>query len=187
MASRQDDTFDPNLGAEQDDSDIVAQHKFEANFSLYHALGVEEFKEELEYKTWCSKSSSWDIEIRMEKEIPFNNFNIFVTLRRSDLSHFMVEGILLIWFLNIEGRKCPIPYRLECAVDGRGAAHEVFAVDQHYRCLLREDDYLTFPDDVLVVKVQLFVKSCCEFKSDVFPLVLREGDCESKMLCSPKL
>ncbi|CAL1265781.1 unnamed protein product [Larinioides sclopetarius] len=160
----EDDNFDPNMVDQVDDSKIFAKHKFENNFSLIDVLGLEEFKEELEYKTWCHTSSSWEIQIQMEKEVPFNNFNIFVTLRRIDLSNSVVHGLLLIWLLNIEGKKCPIPYRLECELDGRGAAYEVFAVDQHYRCLLRDDDYLTFPDDVLIVKVQLFVRRCCENK-----------------------
>ncbi|KAF8795419.1 hypothetical protein HNY73_003269 [Argiope bruennichi] len=163
MATEADDIFVPNV--EEEDSNIEACHKYDRSISILDALSVEEFEEDLDFKTRCDKSSSWEIILKLEKEVPFNNFNIFVTLRRIDFSDYPVEGILVIWFLNIEGKKCPVSYRLNCEIDGRGAKHDVFAVDAHYRCLLREEDYFTFPDDVLMVKVQLFVRGCCRSRS----------------------
>ncbi|GBN48095.1 hypothetical protein AVEN_141547-1 [Araneus ventricosus] len=157
MAFGRQGIFIPDERPQNDISAIWAAHKYEDIFLIYDIQDKENFQERKEYRTTCS--NSWEVILKLEKVTPFNNFKIFLTMKRTDCIANSAKGIGLVWFYNLNGKRCPVPYRADCELTAQSHNQETFTVDEHFACLLEKEQ--NFPRDVLVLRVQLYVMNCC--------------------------
>ncbi|KAF8795417.1 Involucrin like protein [Argiope bruennichi] len=165
---------------ENDTSGIVAPHKNEKIFyvDIFHRKKETQIK--MKFATGCCVlPSSWKVIIDLTVTDILDNIRILITLMRTDSGKIPIEGIVIIWFMNTIGKICPVaykvnkhlPYKVKPSeynqfMDISKSVHESIFEDDHFKCLLKEDDNaensVFLPQDTLILKVQLFVRGCCD-------------------------
>ncbi|GBN20557.1 hypothetical protein AVEN_66603-1 [Araneus ventricosus] len=130
------------------------------NFFVPQVHSVDSWGTRYQIHSQCPRSppNSCDITLKLRKDASFSNFKIFAEIKRTDNGEDCPAGALVIRIQNMEGKKSPVKYVLACDLKGHETASKEFEiVDEHFKCLLREDDEVTFPADVLIVKTRLIV------------------------------
>ncbi|CAL1276308.1 unnamed protein product [Larinioides sclopetarius] len=143
-----------------DESHMQSLRINKRNYFIPHVHSIDGWRTKCLIHSRCSKGppNSCEIRLKLRKEAPFRNFKIIVEVKRIDNGKDRPEGILVIRMQNMDGKKSPVKYVLSCDLKGHETAMKAFEiVDEHYKCLLRKHDEVTFPDDMLIIRARFIV------------------------------